>query len=87
MKFLIVVLASLLLAACAFQTPEKYIDESGRELYRIDCKHKIDGCQAMAAKTCPNGYDVENSFFLPVTYSMTGMTSKVDTYYMAIECK
>jgi hypothetical protein len=87
MKFLIVALSTLLLVSCAFLKPEKYIDDSGRELYRIECKHKIDGCKALAEKTCPNGYDVETSFFLPVTYSMTGMTSKVDRYYMAIECK
>ena len=87
MKFLIVVLASLLLVACAFQKPQKYIDDSGRVLYRIECKHKIDGCKAIAEKTCPNGYDVETSFFLPVTYSMTGITSKVDMYYLAVACK
>ena len=87
MKFLIVVLSSLLLVACAFMRPEQYIDDSGRVLYRIECKHKIDGCKALAEHTCPNGYEVENSFFLPVTYAMTGMTSKVERYYMAIECK
>lgn len=86
-ELVLILLVSLMLVSCAWQKPEKYYDESGRELYRIDCKHKIDECNTIAEKTCPNGYNTITSFFLPITYYMAGSNSKVVKYYLLVECK
>ena len=86
-KLLIFVLLSMLIVSCAWQRPKKFVGEDGKEFYRIECKHKVDECNAKASEVCPGGYDTVHTFSLPMTYCMTGITHKSEIFYVEIECK
>lgn len=87
MRFVTMVLLSMLIASCAWQKPKKFLGENGKEFYRIECKHKLDQCNAEASAACPGGYHTVHSFSLPMTYCMIGITHKTEIFYMEIECK
>lgn len=85
MKTAVIVLVTIMLAACASKYSKRYTGPNGRSAYYVECSGVKENCYPAANERCPAGYKI-TKLESGLTLSWRDESKMVDKFDMLIEC-